>query len=343
VQKLIAGYTDSQTEGEANGAQEYLYNTKNYDFSAQSDLYLPANHTLSIGYDFRRSEAENKGNYSVNHRTQNALFIHDTIAINEVLFFNLGGRYDDFSDVDGRGTWKAAYSCLPASFIRLHGSAGTAYKAPTMNDLYWPTVVYPPEWGGGGTGGNPDLQSERSLAYDTGLELAFMDRKIVTDATLFYNEIKNLIEWAPDNTGFWSPRNVSAATTKGVETFLELAPLEWFSTRAHYTYTDAKSDETKRELARRAKHTAGLLFQLELLQYLSFHTDIVYVGERFDNATNTRKMDDYTLVHFNLTAHLTDQWDVILNIDNAFDKEYENAAGYGTVGRVVSLGTSLTF
>ena len=52
----------------------------------------------------------------------------------------LSGRYDHYTQVGGAASPKIGISYTPSKQLMLRGSAGRGYRAPSMNDLYRPTV-----------------------------------------------------------------------------------------------------------------------------------------------------------------------------------------------------------
>jgi vitamin B12 transporter len=106
--------------------------------------------------------------------------------------------------------------------LRLRVSGGTAFRAPTLNDLYWPT------------GGNPDLRPEEAWEAGGGFDWEPEDAPALT-GNLFYRETTDLVSWQPDETGlWWSPQNVDSQTVLGAD-----LRVSFWSLSAAYTFTDA--------------------------------------------------------------------------------------------------------
>lgn len=332
TQSLRAGYSQMETEGRNDGAREYLFKTSHYELTLQSDVTVMDNDTLSFGYEGRRFEAQNDGNYREESTAQNSFFANNLLNLDDTLFLTLGTRYDHYSDFDSEVTWNAAASWFALDNTRIHGNIGTGYKVPTMNDLYWPADLY--------SAGNPDLKPEKSQSFDIGVEQTLLEEKLVADTTFFKSKIKDMINWAemPAGSWFYTPSNVNEAEIKGVELSLTATPTEHLTTKAFYTFTDAEDSSTGNDLARRARHTGGLSANWEYRERGNFYADYSYTGKRFDNESNTRELKSFGLVNVGTRYRFTDHVSVFANVENLFDKEYELAAGYGTVGRVASIG-----
>lgn len=333
TQKVSAGYNTQEYTGYNGGPVDYT--TDSYDASLQADVTPVESDTLSVGYDFRRSEAENKGNFDKNNRDQHAVFANNKWSWKESLFLNLGGRYDDFSDVDGKATWKASASWFALENTRLHGSAGTGYRAPTMNDIYF-TFGGPPR---------SYLKPEQSESYDIGLEQTVLDGMAVADITFFQTRTEDLIEWAYVGPNPWdySPMNVDKADIEGFETSLTVKPADGLTTRVFYTYTDAKNAATGQRLARRALHTGGASINWQYSKAGSVNADYTYTGLRYEDSANSQKLNDFGLVGIGTRYAVTDSAALVANISNLLDKYYETAQGYGSVGRIASAGIEIKF
>jgi vitamin B12 transporter len=335
TQTVKAGYNEETDTGRNDGKQEYLFTTRDYDATLQGELALLENDTVTFGYDFRRSEAENDGNYDTETRDQNAVFINNIWDYEKVLFLTLGGRYDHYSDADGKATWNTSASWQALDYTRFHGSAGAGFKVPTMNDLYWPADAW--------SSGNPNLKPEESRSFDVGVEQGFFENMVLADVTYFHNKVDNLIQWDEVSPFFWTPANVNKAKMEGFETSLTFTPIENLKTKTFFTYTDAVDETTGNQLARRAKYNAGLSANWDYTKRGSVYAEYTYTGNRYDDGANTRRLDAFGLVAVGTRYKLTDYFSVFANVDDLLDTYYETAAGCGTVGRLASVGAKYSF
>ena len=102
--------------------------------------------------------------------------------------WNLGLRRDEHSEFGSETTWNLGWGRDLGSEWRVTASLGTAFKAPTINDLYWP---YSADTYFGTTyitEGNPDLDPERSRSVELGLR--YRPTEVLTlDAQLFRTRI----------------------------------------------------------------------------------------------------------------------------------------------------------
>ena len=99
------------------------------------------------------------------------------------------------------------YTLVPHIGLIVSSSWTRNYHAPTLNDLY-----YVP-------GGNPNLRAERGESFDVGIESTIERKKWSAGGkiTLYNTNVTDWIMWSPTVKGFWTPENLSAVVSRGVE------------------------------------------------------------------------------------------------------------------------------
>ncbi|NIP93677.1 MAG: TonB-dependent receptor, partial [Akkermansiaceae bacterium] len=176
---------------------------------------------------------------------QTGLYVNHIWRPVEELVLALGGRWEHFDRWDDVLTWRGTVSWeSPVDGVRLHGSYGTGFRAPSFFELFGRVTIpgFPPFIG------DPNLEEERSEGWDAGIEWQPCEAFLV-DVTYFHNRIEELIDFTPANIG--------EATTHGIE--VEAAGnllgghLEW---RGAYTWLEANDEQTGLRLARRPRHVA---------------------------------------------------------------------------------------
>ncbi|MBW7887942.1 MAG: TonB-dependent receptor [Bacteroidetes bacterium] len=169
-------------------------------------------------------------------------------------------RYDTYSDVNGDFCPKIGINIGVTSFenIRIRASYGKNYRIPTFNDLYWIE------------GGNPNLHAERSLSGDVGI-IGSVDwiGKFEAEAAYFSIQTKDKIVWKPMGGTLWSPVNISAVSSTGIEAnvrssfFKDGIIIQWNYTLTNSikTSADVPNDATQgKRIPYLPKETAHLLF-----------------------------------------------------------------------------------
>ena len=68
-----------------------------------------------------------------------------------------------------------------------------------------------------------------------------------------------------------------------------------------------------------------------------------YVGGRWDNGSNTKRLDSYKKGDFAISYDLTKDIKAFGRVENLSNREYEEAKGYGTAGRSYYAGLKASF
>ncbi|WP_047049498.1 TonB-dependent receptor domain-containing protein [Vibrio mexicanus] len=292
---------------------------------------------LGGGYEYQKEEVYTNGQgYDIDNRSNNALY---ALAQYTRENYGLEGsvRTDDSNAFGRENTWQlgAFYQFIPE--LAWSVSGGTAYKAPTFNDLYYPDTGF--------SKGNPNVLPEESKHIESSLygQVHSVDWR----ATGYRTEIDNLISWVYDPLTFVSsPENVNEALIKGFELELGFYTGD-INHQLSYDYTDAKDTETGKQLQRRAKHNAKWNASYILNQW-QFDLSTLYRGKSYDDASNTNKLDSYTLVDFALSYNVTHDFVVRGKVSNLFDEEYQNRLdfygyAYNTPGREYYVNATYQF
>lgn len=236
----------------------------------------------------------------------------------------LNARRDDNSQFGGQNTGSAGYSYRFAPGLRFRASAGTAFKAPTFNDLYFPDL--PPFFFS-----NPNLRPERSHSKEAGIE--FDGSKKYFSATLFRNDISDLITVFTDPSTFVSTtENLNSVRIEGLETAWR-GELRGWQARAQVTVQDPRDELTGAQLRRRAKHF-GSLGATRKFGDVRLGAEFVGSGARYDStneAPNTR-LHGYGLVNLTANYPIAGQWSLNARWINVFNRDYELAQFFNTPG-----------
>jgi vitamin B12 transporter len=246
-------------------------------------------------------------------------------------------RYDHNDAFGSAVTWHVApIYTIDATGTQLKASAGTGFKAPTLNQLF---VSYPAF----NFTANPDLQPERSLGYDFGFEQPVANNRFRFGATYFHNDISDLIDY---NETFTTLINIGRATIDGGESFASFAVTPQIDLRADYTYTVARDDQTGQELLRRPRNKASLTGSWRPLDKLTLAASVIYVGSRLDvNYAGTAdvRAPPYTLVNLDASYQLTATVAVFARVENLLNEHYEDVVGFLRPGLGVFGGVRVAF
>lgn len=251
----------------------------------------------------------------------------DRIDVNAAL------RYDRNSASNNKATYKTGLVVRPLPNLKLTANYGTAFKAPSVNDLYWPAS------------GNANLKPESSKAADVGASYAWKAAGLSGDIGInwFHQSFQDLIAWAPITPGSftWIPKNISQATSKGYEFSVSLRG-EMYYVQAAWNWLSAMDLSTGKQLPRRARESGNILLGLHAGQ-LHIEGNISVVGPRFSNTTNTQSLGGYHKTDISLRYALNKHWTLTGRVDNLENKHYTEITNYGVPGRVWFAGSEVNY
>ena len=256
---------------------------------------------------------------------------------------NLAVRHDSFSAFGDATTVRAAVVVQPARGWSLLASYGEGIAQPTFYDLFG---FFP-----GSFAGNPALRPERSRGWEGAVQRR--GRRLELRASAFSNRLESEIVDLFDFVTFLSTtRNVEGTSRRrGIELAGQYRFSAAIQLRANYTYLDAgerrePADAAIREV-RRPRHSFNLLGFGEAGR-LSWGAGLSWVGARddldFDAFPAERvRLGDYALSSLRVGWRLGDGLEAYGRVENAFDADYQDVAGYNTPGRTVHAGLRLRF
>lgn len=135
---------------------------------------------------------------------------------------------------------------------------------------------------------------------------------------------------------------------KGVEVAYNGKITDALTAYANYTYTQTR-DSKGAELARRPKHLANAGLAYQITEKLGADVNVSYTGKRMDTyysptySTHKVKLTSYTLANLGVNYKVADSLTIYANLNNVFNKKYENVLGYGQDGRNVYVGLKGSF
>ena len=311
---LQAGQSRDESEEFANGAPtNSVFNTHRDQASWQNNLSFGDHYLLTFGVDAQKDKVESTTDYTEKSRTNTGVFMQHQWT-GSIIDFVLGAREDDN---EAFGTHTTENIALGVSFLeqyRIYAAYGTAFKAPTFNQLYWPDTGF--------GGGNPNLKPEESETSEVGLQGKHGWGR--WEFNVYQTEISNMISG-------WPPQNVDKAEITGTEFRLSGKILS-LNHSLDLSYTDPRDKSSNKILRRRIRES--LRYSIDNNNN-PFKYGITYIknGESYEDADNTNKVDGYGLVNLRARFDLDKEWSLRAKIDNAFDEEYESVDTYNTAGR----------
>ena len=220
-----------------DGVFRTRFDTRREMATWQSDLTAAPGLHLITGVDWLTDYVDSTTAYTVTSRANTGVFAQ-LLGEHGAHNLQLALRHDENEQFGGHITGNIGWGYKIVDGLKLTASYGTAFKAPTFNQLYWPAEYFPPEWGGGGIGGNPKLRPEHSKTAEIGL--AGETAGVRWGVNAFETRATDLITWGVDGTGFLMPVNVDTARIRGVE-FIASTRIAAWDLRGNLTLLDPEA------------------------------------------------------------------------------------------------------
>jgi vitamin B12 transporter len=282
------------------------FKTKQRQYSWQNDVNLPLG-TLILLYDRLEQQVKSSTIFDKTSRDTNGLMLGYLFNIGDhSLQANL--RSDHSAQFGTHDTGGLAYGYNVNENWRVTGSYGTAFKAPTFDDLFFPsTPSFPPA-------SNPNLKPEESKNFEASLRYA--NNVSSASITGFHNRIKNLIQLDSNFTPF----NSSDVLIKGI-TLAAAHQMDHWQIKGSVDIQSPKDEGTGNLLARRAENF-GNLGLAHTWDAWRFGSEVTASGKRFNQSDNLQKLKGYAVVNFTADYKINQDWKLQARANNIFDKDY---------------------
>ncbi len=302
------------------------FDTERDTLSLLNSLELGPEHLLTLGIDYQDERVDGTVRYLEDSRDNLGVFgeYQGGFGASDL---KLSLRQDDNQQFGTHTTGNAAAGYAFHPNLRVSLSYGTAFKAPTFNELYFPDF------------GNPSLDPEQSRSLELGLAGTLptgSQNPIRWGLSLYSTEIDDLIAF--DATTL-SAANIASARIRGIEATGATRIREW-DLQASLTLLDPenRSDGANQGklLPRRPEQT----FQLDLdrqWQRWSTGATLFVAGRSFDDLANRDRLDGYGLLDLRAEYAWTPSLRLQARLENAFDEDYETAFLYNQPGRALYL------
>lgn len=309
--------------------QEAEVNTK-WKFTPHQNVLVGVTHqridgdVLSYGSPY--DEKNDSTGYFIQHQYQD-----------NALNTQLGIRVEDNEKYGTHTVAQGAirYQLLPSTSV--YANIGTAFKAPTLNDMY-------------GYGGSTDLEPEESISYELGVDQKITDH-LTSGISAYYTEIDHLIDsrcqsgcdtadWTDD---FYQNINISKASMQGGEFYTQWQRDDLFLKTA-FNYVKAMNKETDKELSRRPRQSLTVTAGLQNEVY-GISATVSAKSKAKDYMQDT---PGYATVDLNGYWNINPNVKVFTNIKNIGDVEYKTASYnpgiyYVNGGRLASVGVTFKY
>ena len=318
---LTAGRSRDESDNFKDGAFQSRFDTQRDTLSFQNDLSIAPDHLLTVGGDYQDDRVDGTTAYAVTSRDNTGLFTQyqGRFGAHDV---QLSLRRDDNEQFGNRNTGGVAWGYALSEGLRLTASYGTAFKAPTFNELYFPGF------------GNPNLRPEESDSIELGLSGKATWGHWSLNA--YETRINDLIAF---DASTFAPANIDQARIRGLEAVLGTRIGSW-DLNTNLTLLDPENrsggPNDGNVLPRRARQSLRLDADRDFGRYRLGAT-LLAAGKRYDDLANTRELGGYATIDLRAEVALAKDWRVQARVENLLDKDYETAAFFNQPGRSLYL------
>lgn len=316
---LAAGRSLDLSDNYKDSAWMSRFDTRRDTLSLQNDYTLGTGQLVTFGLDSQHDAVDSDTAYTRSSRSNRGAFVQ-YLGEAGAHSVQLSLRGDDNGQFGSHTTGSAAWGYRLSPALKLIAAYGTAFKAPTFNDLYYPGY------------GNPNLKPEQSRSGEIGLRGA--NGGVTWSLNAFRSEIDDMIAF---DAATYLPGNVNAARITGLEAQAGATIAEW-RVNAGLTLLDPENRSSGpnqgKRLARRAEQAARLDVDRDIGR-ARIGATLIAAGERYDDLANTRKLGGYATLDLRAEYALDKEWRLQAKAVNLVDRAYETATWYNQPGRGV--------
>jgi len=305
------GRSQDESDNFLDGVFTGDFNTKRDTVSLVTDYSINSNNNLLVGVDYYDDVVSGNTDYDVSSRNNKGVFASYTGQFNRTQL-SASLRNDDNEQFGTETTGGLALGYKINDSLNFRVSYGTAFNAPTFNQLYFPGF------------GNADLLPEESKNYEIGLDGSFGNSN--WSLNFFQNDIDNLIAGFPVG-------NIDEARIRGIEAeySTKLGNFD-ISTNLTFQEPEVKSGENDgKTLRSRPERILNINLDRKFGRF-SIGSTIHAESERFADAANTDALGGYTRLDLRADYDVSKNWTVGLKVENALDKDYSLNKGFNQDG-----------
>lgn len=307
----------------ADESDNFLHGTPAGNFDTHRDLGSlqadvgAAGGLFSLGWDWQRDRVESSTHYAVDQRINQGVFGQWQGSIGtQSLQASL--RRDDNAQFGGKTTGSLQWGWQLSQALRLSASYGSAYKAPTFNELYYPGY------------GSATLKPETSRSFELGLRGSHDWGHWSLHG--YETHVDNLIAF---DAATFAPANIDKARIRGVEAAVDGSLAQW-NWRVSANWLDPRNETLGKSrgnvLPRRVRQSARIDLDRQLGTF-SVGGSLYAADQRFDDLGNKSRMGGYALTDLRVGYTVNPSWNLRLSLNNVFNRRYETARWYNQPGR----------
>ncbi|OEY66237.1 TonB-dependent receptor domain-containing protein [Marinobacter sp. X15-166B] len=307
------GIQFSESRDESDSFEDWGDSTHNTRLrqARWENTFSYSGHDLIVGTELQQDEVSSTEQYSETSRTNTAAFSQLRLSFGPA-DAHLSLRTDDNEAYGTKETGGVALGYSIDGSHRVRASYGTAFRAPTFNDLYWPLAF--------NYQGNPNLKPEESENYELGASGNY--NRWFWDLAVYQMDIENLIG-SGQIGGVDTRVNVNEARIRGTELSGGYASGGW-RTAIALAYMNPEDRETGNQLRRLTRQTARVDLD-KAFGGFTLGGSVIAEGHRYDDAANNDRLPGFATIDLRAGWYFAPNWSSRLTVANVLDKEYSTA------------------
>ena len=354
-------YIERATTNHAKAYTNYFGYRDTFNFLGKYNFNL--DNKIVYGIDSEFDAARYPVDYGVTNKEHDESIISQYFDFQfrpfEKLYSTFGLRSDDHTTAGRKTSGRTTVAYQLDGNSKIRSSLGAGVRFPALYDYKYGSSTIVDK---GGT--LEDIQSERGLSFDLGYDTYLNNLDLGLSMGLFKTKLKNSIlnnartEWVQMNA-------TGVNTSEGIELNGNWKPVnKKISLNFGYTFTDsydaatcdpdekaAYADNECRDIGSKVqtakvrvpRHAIQSRINYNISPNLKSSLKGKYVGETrdFGNANNDYTdviLTNYFVFDLETSYNLFNTYKTFINIGNIFDKGYEQAYQYSSMGRTFNFG-----
>jgi vitamin B12 transporter len=330
-----------------NNVTDAIYNASNFKtfaLDANIQYLLIKGFALSGGTSNMLSIANSPSYATQKQILKNALFENFSWNSSHNFFIaNVYARQEIFNGATFVPTEGFTTTLNIFKWLAWKTNAGTVYRYPTLNELYW------------NPGGNLNLKPEQGHSEETTLQVKYQINKlfIAFTGTIFSRDIRNNIMWLPGSNGNWSPVNILHMWSRGVETNTEVSyksnrfktSLNILTNYIMSTSLPVADNNQYLQMPYTPMYSGSTILFIEYRNWM-MRAAYTYTSYRYLSTDNYSYLLPYTLLDiriartFNCKSFLLN---VFAEVNNALNENYQSITQYGMPLRNYKAGLIIQY
>ena len=260
------------------------------------------------------------------------------------LFTVTGGlRGDWVSDFTFHPGGSLGFSLKIADPLRIKGNLGYTESIPSFGQLYQPSHGSFDQ-----VRGNPNLETEKIIAYDLGGEWRLGPDQLF-QLTFFRSDTDDVIVYVRGPDLIYRPLNAKRAWRQGLELSLQYLFSNGLMVDFNYILQDSKNKQLNGELTYTPRQKIKTTLRYTYAPFKTrCETSLRYVDKQYSEAGNdpAQRLDDYLTMDLKAIQPLTlgeFKGEAFIEIINLLDTDFEIHYGYPDDGIRMMAGLSFPF